>query len=102
MDQLNALPYLDMVVRETLRVHAPVPSTIRVAVEDDILPLNTPVTDRKGQVHEFIRYVPKHPKLTFIDFCSVCRVKKGQTMVIPILVMNRNKSIWGEDAKEFK
>jgi cytochrome P450 len=27
MDQLNELPYLDCVVRETLRVHAPVPST---------------------------------------------------------------------------
>jgi cytochrome P450 len=54
MDQLNALPYLDMVVRETLRVHAPVPSTIRVAVQDDILPLNDPVTDLKGRVHDFI------------------------------------------------
>jgi cytochrome P450 len=55
MDQLNSLPYLDMVVRETLRVHAPVPSTIRVAVKDDILPLGTPFTDRKGQVHEYIK-----------------------------------------------
>lgn len=84
MDKLNALPYLDMVVRETLRVHAPVPSTIRVAVKDDMLPLNTPVTDRTGRVHEFIQ------------------VKKGQTMMVPILAMNRDKSIWGEDAKEFR
>lgn len=55
MDELNALPYLDMVLRETLRLHAPVPSTVRVAVEDNILPLGTPVTDRKGRVHEFIK-----------------------------------------------
>ena len=55
MDQLNALPYLDMVLRETMRLHAPVPSTVRVAVKDDILPLGTPVTDRKGRVHEFIK-----------------------------------------------
>ena len=54
MDELNALPYLDGVVRETLRVHAPVPSTLRVAVEDDILPLTTPVTDRNGKVYESI------------------------------------------------
>lgn len=56
MDELNALPYLDMVVRETLRVHAPVPSTIRIAMKDDILPLNTPFTDRKGRVNHEIRY----------------------------------------------
>ena len=50
MDELNALPYLDAVVRETLRVHAPVPSTMRVATEDDILPLGEPVKDKNGNV----------------------------------------------------
>ncbi|KAF8061716.1 cytochrome P450 [Lyophyllum atratum] len=84
MDELNALPYLDMVVRETMRIHAPVASTIRAAVTDDILPLNKPFTDRKGVVHDTIR------------------VSKGQTLMIPILAMNRDKSIWGEDAMEFR
>ncbi|KAG6856730.1 hypothetical protein H0H87_001330 [Tephrocybe sp. NHM501043] len=84
MDELNALPYLDMVVRETLRVHAPVPSTIREATQDDILPLNQPFTDRKGVVHEGIR------------------VRKGQTIQIPILAMNRSKELWGEDARMFR
>jgi cytochrome P450 len=55
MDQLNSLPYLDMFVRETLRVHAPVASTARVAVKDDVLPLGTPVTDLKGRVLENIK-----------------------------------------------
>lgn len=50
MDQLNALPYLDMVVRETMRIHCPVPSTIRIAVKDDVLPLSKPVMDTKGRV----------------------------------------------------
>lgn len=54
MDELNALPYLDAVVRETLRIHAPVPSTLRVAVKDDVLPLTTPVTDRNGKVYDSI------------------------------------------------
>ncbi|KAG6871193.1 hypothetical protein C0992_011546, partial [Termitomyces sp. T32_za158] len=51
MDELNALPYLDMVVRETLRVHSPVAATMRMATQDDILPLHKPFTDRKGVVH---------------------------------------------------
>ena len=27
---------------------------------------------------------------------------KGDEIIIPILIMNRSKSIWGEDAMEFK
>ncbi|KAG6834869.1 hypothetical protein H0H93_006803 [Arthromyces matolae] len=84
MDELNALPYLDMVVRETLRVHAPVPATMREAMQDDILPLSKPFRDRNGILQTEIR------------------VKKGQTIQIPILAMNRSKEIWGEDAKEFR
>lgn len=56
MDELNALPYLDAIIRETLRVHAPVPSTMRVAVQDDVVPLATPFTDKKGKVHDSITY----------------------------------------------
>lgn len=55
MEDLNALPYLDQVVRETLRVHAPVPATMRYAVQDDIIPLQEPFTDRNGKVHDSIR-----------------------------------------------
>ncbi|KAJ3535832.1 hypothetical protein NMY22_g6302 [Coprinellus aureogranulatus] len=84
MDELNALPYLDAVVRETLRVHAPVASTIRVAVKDDTIPLSTPVTDTTGQVHEYLE------------------IKKGQTLFIPIVPINREEGIWGEDSHEFK
>lgn len=54
MDELNALPYLDAVVRETMRVHAPVPSTVRVAVADDVLPLSVPLTDLKGITHQSV------------------------------------------------
>jgi len=84
MDQLNALPYLDAVVRETMRLHPPVPSTLRVANQDDVIPLEKPVTDEKGNIHEYIR------------------VKKGQTIFIPILTVHRAVNIWGEDAAEFK
>jgi cytochrome P450 len=55
MEELNALPYLDAVVRETMRLHAPVPSTFRVATKDDAIPLNTPFKDTKGVLRECIR-----------------------------------------------
>jgi cytochrome P450 len=52
MEELNALPYLENVVRETLRAHTPIVSTRRMATVDDILPLSTPYTDPKGVVHD--------------------------------------------------
>jgi len=84
MDQLNTLPYLDMVMREALRLHPPVPSIGRKALKDDILPLSKPVIDRHGKVHETIR------------------INKGQKLVISIVAMNRDKAIWGEDADDFR
>ena len=55
MEELNALPYLDGVVRETMRLYAPVSGTIRVATKDDVVPLATPYKDRKGQLRHDIR-----------------------------------------------
>jgi hypothetical protein len=55
MDELNSLTYLDYVVREVLRVHCPVPSTIRIAMKDDILPLSKPFVDTRGNVHNGIK-----------------------------------------------
>jgi len=83
MEELNELKYLDCVVRETLRVHAPVTGTSRVAMRDDIVPLSTPVTDIHGVVHDSLR------------------VRKGEPITIPILALNRDVEIWGPDAMEF-
>ena len=57
MDELSSLPYLDAVVRETLRIHAPVPSSVRTAMKDEVLPLSEPFVDRHGQVQDSIRCV---------------------------------------------
>ncbi|KAJ6553292.1 cytochrome P450 [Mycena capillaripes] len=83
MEELNALPYLDCVVRETLRAHAPVVGSFRAAVRDDVIPLDTPYTDRTGTVHETLR------------------LTKGQVVMLPILALNRDPAIWGPDAHEF-
>lgn len=55
MDELNALPYLEFVVRETMRVHAPVSSTVRIAAKDDIIPCETPFQDRNGVLRHEIQ-----------------------------------------------
>ncbi|KAF9236873.1 cytochrome P450 [Melanogaster broomeanus] len=83
MDDLMALPYLDAVVRETLRVDPPVPTTLRVAMKDDVLPLEKPFTDKNGIVHDGIR------------------ISKGDSVFIPILTMNTSEELWGPDAHEF-
>ena len=57
MDELSALPYLDAVVRETMRVHAAVPSTIRIAMQDEVIPLSRPYTDIHGITHDSVRFV---------------------------------------------
>ncbi|KAJ3928287.1 MAG: cytochrome P450 [Lentinula lateritia] len=84
MEQLNSLPYLDAVVKESLRLYAPVPSVLRVAAQDDVIPLSHPLKDKKGVEHHSIS------------------IAKGQTVIVPLLALNRDKATWGEDAMEFK
>ncbi|KAA1468825.1 cytochrome P450 [Dentipellis sp. KUC8613] len=84
MDEVNSLPYLDAVVRESLRLYPPVPATSRVAAEDDVIPLEEPVTGRDG--------------VTRKEF----RISKGDWLTIPIRHINKSTKLWGDDALEFK
>lgn len=55
MEQLNALPYLDKVVKELLRLHPAVPTSRRVPLQDVILPLASPVFNKeRKKVHEIL------------------------------------------------
>ena len=56
MDDLNGLPYLDAVVRETMRLYSPVSIILKAADKDDFIPLSKPFTDRKGIVRHEIRF----------------------------------------------
>ena len=55
MEELNSLPFLDAVVRETLRLRAVVDSTIRCALKDDMIPVSKPFIDRNGIERNEIR-----------------------------------------------
>ena len=62
-DQLNALPYLEGVVREVLRLYAPVSSTHRIAMDDAVIPLQKPFKDSRGIMQSSIRYVTTLSKI---------------------------------------
>ncbi|KAJ3734072.1 cytochrome P450 [Lentinula guzmanii] len=75
MDELNGLPLLDGFVRETLRLHSPITTLGRIAVQDDIIPLAHPFTDSDGTVHD------KLP------------VRKGQLIHLTLHQVNTDKSL---------
>ncbi|KAG8928188.1 hypothetical protein FRC02_007264 [Tulasnella sp. 418] len=83
-EELNSLPYLEAVVRENLRLNAVVSGTLREAGKDDTIPLSTPYVDKQG--------VTRHE----------VKIDKGTTVYFSIISMHRDKSVWGEDAMEFK
>ncbi|THH12146.1 hypothetical protein EW145_g165 [Phellinidium pouzarii] len=80
---LDALPFLDAVVREALRLAPPVHGTIRVAMKDDLIPLSQPVVLRTNEI------------------VNEVRIRKGSYIHIPIEGLNYSKDIWGEDALVF-
>ncbi|KAJ7935803.1 cytochrome P450 [Mycena leptocephala] len=83
-DTLIALPYLDGVIREVLRLYPPASPVMFRDYEGRLLPLSTPITGVDGKV------------MTSIP------VPKGTQIYIAISAANHNKNIWGEDALEFK
>ncbi|TFY66204.1 hypothetical protein EVG20_g4878 [Dentipellis fragilis] len=82
-DAVDALPFLDGVVRETLRLSPPVHGTIRVATADDHIPLSQGTILRDGTATTHIR------------------IKKGSYVHIPIEGLNTSTDVWGDDARQF-
>ncbi|RDX41924.1 cytochrome P450 [Lentinus brumalis] len=83
-DELQQLPYLDAVCRETLRLYPPVPFVCRETQRDIILPLSQAIRGVDGQVMTQIH------------------VPKGTTIVVDLQASNRNPALWGQDAYEWK
>ncbi|CAE6416304.1 unnamed protein product [Rhizoctonia solani] len=77
LEDLDKLPYLNAVVRETLRLYPPVPTIERYATKDWVVPLRYPTKDNKQEMH----------------------IKKGSRRDIADI---RTRETWGEDAEEFR
>ncbi|KAF9026096.1 cytochrome P450 [Hymenopellis radicata] len=93
-DAVMRCEYLDWVVREALRLHAPVTSTMRVCMRDeDEIPVDTSST-------------PSNPTGGYLDRHGIrrhtIRVKKHDIITIPIQAINNSEQIWGADAKVFR
>ncbi|QRW21127.1 cytochrome P450 family protein [Rhizoctonia solani] len=83
-DELNALPYLDALCREVLRLYPPAPYTERIALKDWVVPLKYPVKGKDGNPINEIH------------------VRKGTKIYLALKEANRSKETWGDDADEFK
>ncbi|VDB85604.1 unnamed protein product [Peniophora sp. CBMAI 1063] len=129
-DAFIALPELDRVVREVLRLHAPVGSTMRVYDGPDpetAVPLARGVRVRRdspwplwrlpaglaaflslrilfGNARRVIKAEEERgtfdPREWTVD--DHVRLRRGDIITIPIQAVNRDPEIWGEDAREFR
>ena len=108
MDELNKMTYLDYVTRESLRLHSPVPNTVRAPTKDAVIPLSEPLIDRHGVKRHVVRQVIPHCRAALHSNpdkkwrAFIKSVREGDMILIPILAIHRLKSLWGEDADEFK
>ncbi|KAG7440063.1 cytochrome P450 [Guyanagaster necrorhizus] len=81
-DEISELPWLDAVIKETLRLYPPVPFVRRTAIKERSLTYSPDVHD--------------------LDSSASVSVPVGTTLFVGIAGANRLESIWGPDAKSWK
>ncbi|KDQ62249.1 hypothetical protein JAAARDRAFT_148989 [Jaapia argillacea MUCL 33604] len=85
IQEICELEYLDWVVRESLRLHAPITNTMRaVGRERDEIPLKSEVVGKDGVRRAYVE------------------VRKGDIISVPIQAIGRSMEVWGEDANLFR
>ncbi|KAK1218184.1 hypothetical protein PQX77_019143 [Marasmius sp. AFHP31] len=77
---LEGMPILNAVIKETLRFYPIAPDIVREAETDDVIPLDSPITDLSGALMTEIPVI------------------QGQRVILNIFRYNRLKSVWGDDA----
>jgi len=82
-DDYDSMPYLNAVIKESMRFNPVLGQTSRVNRADDILPLTDPILGTNGRMLNEIA------------------VKKGTWVVVDVTSSNRRKDVWGEDADTF-
>ncbi|PWN41350.1 cytochrome P450 [Ceraceosorus guamensis] len=85
LGDVHALPYLECCVKEALRLMTALPSTVREATEDDVVPLSKPYRNSNGKG----------------TFDSV-PIPKGHELFTPIAAVGLDTELWGPDAGEYK
>ncbi|TFK44496.1 cytochrome P450 [Crucibulum laeve] len=80
---LDNMPYLAAVLKESMRYHPALYQNYRQSARDDVIPLSKPITTKNG---EAITSLP---------------IPKGLKVILSIAAYNRNKEIFGEDAHQF-
>ncbi|KAG0695495.1 cytochrome P450 [Suillus ampliporus] len=80
---LSNMAFTNAVIKEALRIHPIVPTLIREADSDDVIPLAQPIETKSGKI---IHEIP---------------ISKGQGITASICTYNRLPSVWGEDADEW-
>ncbi|KAF8058710.1 cytochrome P450 [Lyophyllum atratum] len=80
---LDSMPYLNAVLKETLRYHPVAINTFREAIKDDVLPLSTPIVTTSGEV---INEIP---------------IPKGMAIMTSVNSYNRNEEVFGENTHKF-
>lgn len=83
-DVLMNLPFLDGIVKETLRLYPSLPVMGRVTSKATTLPLAFPTRSRSG------------------GYTSAVAIPEGTLTIISILAANRHKGMWGADANEWR
>lgn len=81
-EEIQSLKYLDNVVNEGLRRYGAIHTTSRMATKSDVIPVDQARSPG----------APKHG----------VRIEPGTLIIVPIEAIGRLKSLWGEDADEFR
>ncbi|KAJ3987543.1 cytochrome P450 [Lentinula detonsa] len=79
----DSMPFFNAVIKEGLRLHPIVPTLLRQAAHEDVIPLEFPVISESG---EEMSQIP---------------ISKGQRVSVSISVYNRLTQVWGKDANEW-